>query len=253
MAVSFDRVADRYDETRGGMKRGREFASDIRPWLSPGSVLEVAVGTGVVASALIEPGTTVLGVDISRAMASRALARLGPRVVLGDARALPVRAASVDNVLFAMALHLVGDVPAAMAEAARVLRPGGRVVAVHGPPDARPTDLVDAMRSLDGMRNLRVDDTDTLAAAATAAGLDVVHQGWTRWYQVPQSPNEVADTIEDRVWSYLWRLDEAGWLAEAEPAIAALRALPEPDRARPAAQRQRLSVFGAAGGALAAG
>ncbi len=45
------------------------------------------------------------------------------------------------------------------------------------------------------------------------------------------------------MWSYLWRLDETAWQAEAVPAIAALRALPEPDRARQTAQRHRLSVF----------
>jgi SAM-dependent methyltransferase len=243
MAVSFERVAECYDETRGGMKRGREMANDARRWLAPGTVLEVAVGTGVVASALASSGLEVLGIDISRGMASRAVVRLGPRVALGDARVLPIRSGSVDNVLFVMALHLVGDVPACFAEAARVLRPGGRVVAVHGPPEPRPTDLVDAMRSLDGMRNLRVDHPDSLAAAAAAAGLRPVHAGWTSWYEIPQSPNEVADTIERRVWSYLWRLDDAAWEVEAVPAIKALRALPEPDRARPSAQRQRLTVF----------
>ncbi len=77
MAVSFEHVAGCYDETRGGMKRGREMGLDTRPWLAPGTVLEVCVGTGVVASALAETGLSVLGIDISRGMASRALARLG--------------------------------------------------------------------------------------------------------------------------------------------------------------------------------
>jgi SAM-dependent methyltransferase len=243
MAVSFDRVASCYDQTRGGLKRGREMGLDARHWLAPGTVLEVCVGTGVVASALAETGLAVLGIDISRAMASRALIRLGPRVALGDARALPIRSASVDNVLFVMALHLVGDVPATLAEAARVLRPGGRVVAIHDAPEPKHTDLIDAMRSLDGMRKLRVDDADVVAAAAAAAGFRPVHAGRTSWYHLSQTPNEVADSIEQRVWSYLWRLDETAWQAEAVPAIAALRALPEPDRARPTAQRHRLSVF----------
>jgi SAM-dependent methyltransferase len=243
MAVSFDRVASCYDETRGGLKRGREMGHDARPWLAPGTVLEVCVGTGLVASALAETGLAVLGIDISRGMASQALVRLGPRVALGDACALPVRSASVDNVLFVMALHVVGDVPATLAEAARVLRPGGRVVAIHDAPEPKHTDLVDAMRSLDGMRKLRVDAADVVAAAAAAAGLRPVHAGWKSWYHLSQTPNEVADSIERRAWSYLWRLDETAWQAEAVPAIAALRALPEPDRVRPTAQRHRLSVF----------
>jgi hypothetical protein len=40
---SFDRIADRYDDRRGGSERGVVLAADIDPWLSPGSVLEVGV------------------------------------------------------------------------------------------------------------------------------------------------------------------------------------------------------------------
>ena len=45
--------------------------------------------------------------------------------VAGDLEALPLRAASFDAVIAAATLHYALDVPAALAEAARVLRPGG--------------------------------------------------------------------------------------------------------------------------------
>jgi len=243
MAISFDRVAHRYDETRGGERRGRELAAEIRPWLAPGRVLEVGVGTGVVATALAAAGTTIHGVDVSAEMARRAYGRLGPRLALGDAICLPVRDACVDTVLFVWALHLVGDVAAALSEAARALRPGGRIIAVHGPPEPESTDLNDAVAALDGTRRARPDAPEALAAAAAAAGLGTLHEGWTRSYLLARTPNETADDIEDKVWSYLWQLDEEAWREEAVPVIRTLRALPEPDRPRPYGQRHRLTVL----------
>jgi SAM-dependent methyltransferase len=242
--VSFDRIADRYDETRGGAKRGAEMLADIRPWLRPGLVLEVGVGTGLIAAALAGAGVATLGVDISPRMATRARDRLGRRVAVGDARQLPVRSSGVANVLFVWVLHLVGDAAAALAEAARVVQPGGRVIAMHGFPRPDDTDISDALAALNaGPRRTRSDTDEALATAATAAGLTLLHNGASQPYRLSQSPNEVADLIEERVWSYLWRLDDAQWQALVVPALAALRALPEPDRPRPFNQRHRVSVF----------
>jgi SAM-dependent methyltransferase len=242
--VSFDRIAHRYDETRGGTRRGAEMLAEIRPWLRPGLVLEVGVGTGLVAAALTGAGVPTLGVDISAQMAARARDRLGPRVAVGDARRLPVRSSGVANVLFVWALHLVGDVTAALAEAARVVPAGGRVIALHGAPQAEHTDISVALAPIDsGPRRARPDTDDALAAAATAARLTLIHNGPTRPYSLSQTPNEVADLIEERVWSYLWRLDEVQWQARVVPALAAVRALPEPDRPRSFTQQHRVSVF----------
>jgi SAM-dependent methyltransferase len=53
--------------------------------------------------------------------------------VAGDLEALPLRAGSFDAVIAAAALHYALDVPAALAEAARVLRPGGLLVVADSP------------------------------------------------------------------------------------------------------------------------
>ena len=243
--MSFDPVAEHYDATRGGPERGAQFAAAIHPWLRPGTVLEVGVGTGVVASALTDLGVPVVGVDISAAMLARAYGRIGPRVGRGDARHLPVRGASVGTVVFPISLHVVGDVPAALGEAARVLRPGGRVVAVHDRPDAQPTDMLEAMRPLDAIRATlgRIDTVEALTGAASAAGLGPVHLGWTDRHPIERTPNELADGVEQRIWSYLWDVDDAGWERDVRPAILALRSLPGPDRPRVYGQRHRLSVF----------
>ncbi|GAA0656696.1 hypothetical protein GCM10009019_20890 [Salarchaeum japonicum] len=86
-------------------------------------VLDLGGGTGRAARAL--GGATV--VDASRGMLERA-AGDGLPVVQGDVGALPVRSASADAAVVVDALHHFPDVPGALAEAHRVLRPGGVLV-----------------------------------------------------------------------------------------------------------------------------
>ena len=114
---SFERIADRYDETRGGEDRGRRFAANLLPLLDARlPTLEIGIGTGVVAMGLAGLGCRVFGVDISPAMLSRARGRLGPRVAIGDARRLPVAEASFAGAYSVWVLHVVGNVPAVLAE-----------------------------------------------------------------------------------------------------------------------------------------
>ena len=76
----YDDVAGFYDATRGGESRGDAFAAELDGRLPPGvgPILEVGVGTGVVALGLRRRGRGVIGVDIAAAMLARARARLGP-------------------------------------------------------------------------------------------------------------------------------------------------------------------------------
>ena len=89
-SLSFEPIADRYDATRGGEQRGQRTAANLAPLLDPAApVLEVGIGTGIVALALRQLGFTVVGVDLSPAMAQRARRRLGPVVAVADAAQLP--------------------------------------------------------------------------------------------------------------------------------------------------------------------
>ncbi len=89
-SLSFDCAADFYDETRGGLLRGGNFARAIDAHLEPSaSVLEVGVGTGLVALPLTDLGHDVIGVDIAPAMLAKARNRIGARVVVADASATP--------------------------------------------------------------------------------------------------------------------------------------------------------------------
>lgn len=241
----FDRVAEVYDATRGGEQRGVQVAEDIVGWLVPGLTLEVAVGTGVVAAALQASGCDVVGVDLSGPMLAHAARRLGPgRVARADARALPLGSSTVDNVVFVHALHVIGDVAGAVAEAARVLRPGGRLVARHGPWRREPTDIQDALARLTALKDAQAPDTPAAVdAAAAAAGLSLVARTTSRPARFESSPAAEADGIERRLWSFLWDLDDATWRDVVEPAVARLRALPDPDRPRPDVSHCQVSIF----------
>src|SRR5262245_5266248 len=171
--IAFDRIADNYDATRGGDTRGAENADELERWLTgAGTILEVGVGTGVVAGALRARGHAVLGMDLSPAMLARAVDRVGAgRLAVADGRALPVASATVSTVVFVYALHVIGDLATALAEAARVLRPGGRVLAVHHGADDEHTDITAALAPVVELSRARSYVRDDVLRAAHAAGL----------------------------------------------------------------------------------
>lgn len=116
----------------------RLFAAWKEPaeWLNipaGGIALDVGCGPGTVTASLARaagPDGLALGVDISEPMLARAVrAQAGPQVgfVRADAQRLPLRDETVDAVVSIGALQLVPDPAAALAQMARVLRPGGRL------------------------------------------------------------------------------------------------------------------------------
>lgn len=105
-------------------------------WLNippDGTALDVGSGPGNVTASLARaagPGGLALGVDISEPMLARAVrAESGPQVgfIRADAQRLPLRDKTVDAVVSMAVLQLIPDPSAALAEMARVLRPGGRL------------------------------------------------------------------------------------------------------------------------------
>jgi ubiquinone/menaquinone biosynthesis C-methylase UbiE len=251
-STSYDRIAARYEEARGGVRRGQQLAAALRPWLAPalptgGVLCDVGTGTGVVAGQLAGPDVRLLAFDISAEMLRQASARLPGRVAVADAAALPVGTGVVDVLLYVWVLHHVGDLQAAMHEARRVLRPGGRAVCVNGAALPREDEL--GRIQLQMQRALRPGTGSHSAAlrqAAAAAGLHVVAQD-EAVVDVETSANELADAVEQRLYPYLWDLDEATWAEVVRPAVEAMRRLPDPDRRARYQARHPLRVLQAPG------
>jgi len=89
-------------------------------------VLSVGCGPAVIESALHERGFRVTGLDVSREALDHAPGNL--RTVLAPAENMPFPKSSFDAVLFVASLQFIADYRKAIAEAARVLRPDGKVI-----------------------------------------------------------------------------------------------------------------------------
>ena len=241
-SLSFDPVAASYDDTRGGERRGRYLAEVLRPWLpESGPVCELGVGTAVVAAAVAAGGTDVVGVDISTGMLRVATTRFSGPLARADATALPLRTGTLVAAYAVWVLHVVDDPGAVLAECARVLRPGGRLLAVVS--DESRRIVHPALDGLERRYRRRKDSLEHLEPLAAAAGLTRRHVAELAAFNRPTAPNELAHHVERRTWSWLWELSPAEWEAEVEPAIAALRAEPEPDRPRPHQNAHLLVVW----------
>lgn len=111
-----------------------------------GRLLDIGTGTGRVVELLAPRVRQALGVDASKAMLALARARLsGPgfahcAVRLADMYRLPLADQSFDTVVLQMVLHHAEDPAGAVAEATRVLAPGGRLLVIDLAEHSR-TDL----------------------------------------------------------------------------------------------------------------
>ena len=143
VAEMFDGVARRYDITNTVLsfaqdrrwRRNTRRALDLKP---RDIVLDLAAGTAVSTVELSASGATCIAADFSLGMLRAGAERDVPKVA-ADALHLPFANESFDAATISFGLRNVADVPLALSELNRVLKPGGRVVICEfSTPTARP-------------------------------------------------------------------------------------------------------------------
>jgi demethylmenaquinone methyltransferase/2-methoxy-6-polyprenyl-1,4-benzoquinol methylase len=130
----FDAIAPRYDLINRlmtfGLDQSWRKATVAALALAPGSlVLDLACGTGDLTRLAQKEGYRVIGADLSAGML--AANRSGAALVQADSSRLPFPDGSVDGLVCGYALRNFTDLGEALAETARVLRPGGRLAVLE--------------------------------------------------------------------------------------------------------------------------
>lgn len=128
VAASFSRAAASYDAVAGLQRDVGERLLAQLPTLAPTRWLDLGSGTGHFSRALARryPAAEGLALDIAEGMLRHARPQGGARHFLaGDAERLPLAPASLDLVFSSLALQWCADFASVLAEARRVLRPGG--------------------------------------------------------------------------------------------------------------------------------
>lgn len=170
-AVVYQRLADALVAAAGRPLAGRY-------------VLDLGAGTGVASEVLSQAGARPVALDLAVEMLAHRNAERPPSVA-GDARALPFRDSAFDVVVAAFSLNHVPDLEVALAEARRVIRPGGLLLASTFPSGADHPAKATVEATLEEFGYRRpgwyatfkdriadlTGDPDALAGAAAAAGL----------------------------------------------------------------------------------
>ncbi|WP_225803076.1 class I SAM-dependent methyltransferase [Streptomyces sp. NK15101] len=239
--LDYEAEAAHYDRTRGGVPRAEAVAEAVLRLVPPGArtLLDLACGTGLVTERLTRPGLRVHGADAAHAMVRVAAGRVPGRVVRADARRLPLPDASLDAVAAVWLLHLVPFAADVVAEAARVLRPGGVLVATVDKDAAHDVGSdVDAVLRPYRTAGAASDRADLITGYAAAHGLDPAPGTRFTGHGQGSTPRDTARKLRAGYYASWF----AGDPATTETLAAALAALPDQDRPR-ADPRYRLASF----------
>lgn len=141
----FDRIAERYNLMNRIISGGQDMkwrrkAVEAAALPRDGALLDIATGTGDIAFEAVKryPDASVVGADFAIQMmqVGRRAGRYGEAVSwsAADALRLPFADGSFDAVVSGYLMRNVIDVPGALAEQRRVLKPGGRLVILDTSP-----------------------------------------------------------------------------------------------------------------------
>ena len=235
MIRSFGALAPEYDRLRANadleLRARLTLEACVPPW--SGTALDVGCGTGTLLASLRRrrPDLTLIGADLSAAMLHQAARGATGRTLLlrANARGIPLPAQVVDLACYSLSLHHLGDESLALAEAARVLRPGGWItIWTLAPSHIRGHYLNQFFPSVRDLDLARFTPAESLGSALSGLGFKSVT--WREiWQGRRQTWAQLLERVERRFISTLWLLAEAEYQnglerirarAQAEPAAA---------------------------------
>lgn len=202
---SFAQLASTYDSTTE-WRAAKKLLGQLEVDLPPSSaVLDIGCGTGLAGAVFELQGFFVLGVDLVPAMLKRARARASS-VLTGDVQSLPLKSDAFDLAILRQVLHYTFP-GRTLGEAARVLKPGGRLVVqstvsrsdaaaqlwrsatAHTQPERRQVFTTTSLSSsleLAGLQIVRVESAvierrDSFTAMSARAAPPA--EGWHAWWR----------------------------------------------------------------------
>jgi SAM-dependent methyltransferase len=217
-SVRFDRAAEFYDTSRAMSTDAMASTVDLleRELGGRRRVLEVGVGTGLLALPLHGRGVELVGLDLSPPMLGRLVEKAGGRppfpLVVADATRMPFPDEVFGAAYLRWVLHLIPDWRAALAEVARVVAPGGVFVAnmdsfagERGEIHHRFGEIVGTPLEPVGLAWEAFDELDEAMASssATARALPTIRGAGT------ENLGGFVDAIEEGRWSWTWPVPEA--------------------------------------------
>jgi ubiquinone/menaquinone biosynthesis C-methylase UbiE/DNA-binding MarR family transcriptional regulator len=191
----FSRVADDWDSLRALHYSESDIEKAVLTAAGPGPfdlVIDFGTGTGRMLALFAGKARRVEGIDLSHQMLTVARSKLqqagagNASVRHGDATASPYPDHSASLVIIHQVLHFLDDPGRALAEAARVLKPGGRLVVVEFAPHT-----LERLRAEHAHRHLGVSESD-LERWAEKAGLAVKS---AKTFRSPDGDKGIAVTV----------------------------------------------------------
>jgi ubiquinone/menaquinone biosynthesis C-methylase UbiE len=201
MALDVDKTAvrERFDRWAGSYERDRRSRFNAKPQrqalaalaLQPDDrFLDVGCGSGAAVRAAAAVVDRAVGVDLAPAMVARAreLAAGWPRAefVVGDSEQLPFPSGAFTALLCTSSFHHYPDPRRALAEMARVLTAGGRLVLADGTADRLAARIADRLLRRFDRGHVRLYRSAELIELLCTAGFDeiAVHSLWNGGYAI---------------------------------------------------------------------
>jgi ubiquinone/menaquinone biosynthesis C-methylase UbiE len=215
-SIAFDRAAEYYDRTRGFppgeeqpvaelIRRVGEMTPDSR-------LIEIGVGTGRIALPLAAHVRSLTGVDLARPMMQRLQAKRSGEpisLVQGDATRLPLASEVFDGAVTVHVFHLIPNREAALAELARTLRPGARLVSCWTENFHRQSWWEVWNSAIPGAEKSQTDPHDNwLDRFLTDNGWKAVSSDQVHRYSYEQTPQSFVEGLRQRLWSRTWSLTD---------------------------------------------